>query len=112
MSVEQVQHLLYYESGLKGSGVSNDVRLLAAALGGLGAFVFIAGIGDNSPSMRAAIVQRLAWLGGVLDPATNATGRTSIAATESRIGILVVPTDEELSDDRTAHAGAAITLAS
>ena len=102
MSAEQVQHLFYYESGLKGlSGVSNDVReleasanprarfaldyfvyrvglqagLLAAALGGLDAFVFTAGIGENSPTMRAAIVQRLAWLGGELDPAANAAGR-------------------------------------
>ena len=135
MSAEQVQHLLYYESGLKGlSGISNDVReleasesprarfaldyfvyrvalqagLLAAALGGLDAFVFTAGIGENSPSMRAAIVQRLAWLGGVLDPATNAAGRTSIAATESRIGILIVPTDEELMIAR--HTLALLTL--
>ena len=81
MSAAQVQHLLYHECGLKGlSGISNDVReleastdprarfaldyfayrvglqagLLAAALGGLDAFVFTAGIGENSPGMRAA----------------------------------------------------------
>ena len=76
MTVEEVQDLLYRECGLKGlSGISNDVReletsadpraalaldhfvyrvglhagMLAAALGGLDAFVFTAGIGENSP---------------------------------------------------------------
>ena len=77
MTAAQVQDLLYRECGLKGlSGISNDVReleaspdprarfaldyfayrvglhagLLAAALGGLDAFVFTAGIGENSPT--------------------------------------------------------------
>jgi acetate kinase len=123
MSAAQVQQMLYHESGLKGlSGVSNDVReleasadpralfaleyfayrvalqagLLAAALGGLDAFVFTAGIGENSPTMRARIAARLAWLGAVLDPVANAAGRTSIAASDSRVSLHVVPTDEEL----------------
>jgi acetate kinase len=123
MTAAQVQELLYAECGLKGlSGISNDVReleasadprarfaldyfayrvglhagLLAAALGGLDAFVFTAGIGENSPAMRARIVERLAWLGGVLDPQANAASAASIAARESRIGLYVVATDEEL----------------
>jgi acetate kinase len=123
MSAAEVQKLLYGECGLKGlSGISNDVReleassdprarfaldyfvyriglqagLLAAALGGLDAFVFTAGIGENSPSMRARIADKLTWLGGVLDPQANAKGDTSIAARDSRIGLHVVPTDEEL----------------
>jgi acetate kinase len=123
MTVAQVQELLYAECGLKGlSGISNDVReleasadprarfaldyfayrvglhagLLAAALGGLDAFVFTAGIGENSPAMRARIVERLAWLGGVLDPQANAASAASIAARESRIGLYIVATDEEL----------------
>jgi acetate kinase len=70
--------------------------LLAAALGGLDALVFTAGIGENSPSMRARIVERLAWLGGVLDPEANAAGSTAIARQDSRIGLYIVPTDEEL----------------
>jgi acetate kinase len=108
---------------LKGlSGISNDVReletsvdsrarfaldyfayrvglhagLLSAALGGLDAFVFTAGIGENSAGMRARIVEKLAWLGGVLDPNANEAGSTSIAAGGSRIGLYVVSTDEEL----------------
>jgi acetate kinase len=123
MTAAQVQDLLYRECGLKGlSGVSNDVRelqassdpragfaldyfayrvglhagMLAAALGGVDAFVFTAGIGENSPSMRARIVEKLAWLGATLDPQANAANRTSIAGTGSRIGLYVVPTDEEL----------------
>ena len=123
MTAAEVQDLLYGECGLKGlSGISNDVReleanssprarfaldyfayrvglhagLLAAALGGLDAFVFTAGIGENSPSMRARIVEKLAWLGAVLDPEANRAGDTSIAGRDSRIGLHVVRTDEEL----------------
>lgn len=123
MSAAEVQDLLYQECGLKGlSGISNDVReldasadpkarfaldyfayrvglnagLLAAALGGLDAFVFTAGIGENSPGMRARIADKLAWLGGTLDPAANAAGSLLISGKDSRIGIYVVPTDEEL----------------
>ena len=131
MSAAQVQDLLYRECGLKGlSGISNDVRelaaspdprarfaldyfvyriglqagLLAAALGGLDAFIFTAGIGENSPSVRASIAEKLAWLGGVLDPQANAAGDTSIAARDSRIGLYVVPTDEELMIARHTSA--------
>ena len=119
----QVQDLFYGECGLKGlSGVSNDVRdleisadprarfaldyfayriglhagMLAAALGGLDAFVFTAGIGENSPSIRARIVERLAWLGGVLNEDGNASGGPLISGPSSRVGLYVVPTDEEL----------------
>jgi acetate kinase len=123
MTAAQVQDLLYGECGLKGlSGLSNDVReleaspdpqarfaldyfvyrvglhagLLAAALGGLDAFVFTAGIGENSPMIRARIAEKLAWLGGALDPQANAAGGASIAARDSRIGLYIIPTDEEL----------------
>jgi len=90
MTPRAVQDLLYRDSGLKGlSGISNDMRdlqsssdprailavdyfvyrvglnagMLAAALGGLDAFVFTAGIGENSPTIRARIAEKLAWLG-------------------------------------------------
>jgi acetate kinase len=123
MTAAQVQDLLYADCGLKGlSGLSNDMReleaspdpqarfaldyfvyrvglhagLLAAALGGLDAFVFTAGIGENSPSLRARIVEMLAWLGGKLDPQANAAAATSIATRDSRIGLYIIPTDEEL----------------
>jgi acetate kinase len=123
MTPTAVQDLLYRESGLKGlSGISNDMRelqsnadprakfavdyfvyriglnagMLAAALGGLDAFVFTAGIGENSGAIRARIAENLAWLGVVLDPAANAEGQSVISRPESRVVLLVVPTDEEL----------------
>ena len=106
MSAAEVQDLLYRECGLKGlSGISNDMReleasadpraafaieyfvyrvglnagMLAAALGGLDAFVFTAGIGENSATIRARIAQKLAWLGAVLDPIANAAAGSSIS---------------------------------
>jgi len=123
MTPAAVQDLLYHDSGLKGlSGISNDMRdlqsnsdprarlamdyfvyriglnagMLAAALGGLDAFVFTAGIGENSPTVRARIAEKLIWLGGVLDPAANAADKSLISRPESRVHLLVVPTDEEL----------------
>ena len=123
MTAAQVQRLLYHECGLKGlSGISNDVRdleassdsraalaldyfvyrvglhagMLAAALGGLDAFVFTAGIGENSPTLRARIAEKLGWLGAALDPAANANPQLLISAAESRVGLYVIPTDEEL----------------
>ena len=71
--------------------------MLAAALGGLDAFIFTAGIGENSPIIRARISEKLAWLGAVLDPAANASpANPLISAPASRVPIYVVPTDEEL----------------
>jgi acetate kinase len=123
MTPTAVQDLLYRDSGLKGlSGISNDMRdlqsssdprarlavdyfvyrvglnagMLAAALGGLDAFVFTAGIGENSPTIRARIAEKLAWLGAVLDLAANADGKSLISRPESRVVLLVVPTNEEL----------------
>jgi acetate kinase len=58
--------------------------------------VFTAGIGENSPTIRARIAEKLAWLGAVLDRAANADGKSLISRPESRVAVLVVPTDEEL----------------
>ena len=118
-----IENLLYHESGLKGlSGVGNDMReleasdapgaalaidyfvyrvglnagLLAAALGGLDAFVFTAGIGENSISIRARIAEKLAWLGVIFDAMANERGKSLISRPEGRVGLYVVPTDEEL----------------
>jgi acetate kinase len=123
MSPAAVQNLFYHECGLKGlSGISNDVReleassdrkaafaldyfvyrvglyagMLAAALGGLDAFVFTAGIGENAVALRARIAEKLAWLGIVLDASANASQRPLISSAESRVALYVVPTNEEL----------------
>jgi acetate kinase len=123
MSPAGVQELLYRESGLKGlSGISNDMRelesnpdpaaklavdhfvyriglhagMLAAALGGVDAFVFTAGIGENSPTIRARIAEKLAWLGAAFDSSANSAKKTLISRPESRVRLYVVATDEEL----------------
>jgi len=123
MSPSGVEDLFYRQSGLKGlSGISNDVReleeskdpkaafaleylvyrtglfagMLAAALRGLDAFVFTAGIGENSASMRARIADQLSWLGVALDPVANAAGAPLISRKDSRVAVYVIPTNEEL----------------
>jgi acetate kinase len=122
MTADAIQHLLYHDCGLKGlSGISNDVSdllasddpraglaldyfvyrtglalgSLGAALEGLDAVVFTAGIGENSPDMRARICQKARWLGIELDESANAQGATLISAGASRIKVYVIPTDEE-----------------
>ena len=123
MSPAEVQDFLYRYCGLKGlSGVSNIMReleqssdpratfavdyfiyriglhagMLAAALQGLDAFIFTAGIGENSVGIRARIAERLGWLGVSLDPAENARHAPRISRADSRIPVYIVPTDEEL----------------
>jgi acetate kinase len=123
MKPEALEDLLYSDSGLKGlSGISDDMReleasrdsraifaidyfvyraalhagMLTAALGGLDAFVFTAGIGENSPIVRERIAHRLAWLGISLDPAANAIGRPKISSPESSVAVYSIPTNEEL----------------
>ena len=76
-----------------GSGSS---RHAGGRLGGLDAFVFTAGIGENSASIRARIAERLAWLGVVLDPAANASRGQRDPRPDSRVAVYVIPTDEEL----------------
>lgn len=123
MSPSNAQDFLYRDCGLKGlSGVSNDMReleasedpkakfaidyfvyrvglnagMLAAALQGLDAFVFTAGIGENSMRIRARIADQLKWLGVTLDPAENSRHARLISSSDSRIPVYVIPTDEEL----------------
>jgi acetate kinase len=118
----EIERLIYNESGLLGmSGVSSDVRdLLAsrepaaalaldvfvyrasrelgsmvAALGGLDAIVFTAGIGENQAEIRARIGRQAAWLGVQIDPAANLAHGPRISSAASRTAAWVVPTDEE-----------------
>jgi acetate kinase len=70
--------------------------MLAAALGGLDAFVFTAGIGENSATIRARIAEKLGWLGAELDPTANTAKKTMISVPGSRVTLYMVPTDEEL----------------
>jgi acetate kinase len=70
--------------------------MLAAALGGLDAFIFTAGIGERSVTMRARIAERLAWLGVTLDQGANFAGNPAISQEQSRVKLYVIPTNEEL----------------
>lgn len=123
LTVTEVSELLHERSGLLGvSGISHDMRTLlasddphaaqaielfvyhaaraagslAAALGGLDALVFTGGIGEHSAPVRAAIVQRLEWLGVKLNDAANDSAGPCISMRDSRVSAWVIPTNEEL----------------
>jgi acetate kinase len=124
MSREELEHLLYHESGVKGvSGLTADMKTLlesgdpkaqlaialycyrirrelgslAAALGGLDALVFTGGVGENAAAIRAKVCADAAWLGLQLDDDANRRGGPLISAAGSRVAAWVVPTDEELT---------------
>ena len=132
-TADDLESLLYKDSGMLGlSGSSGDMRLLrehyspsaaaaidyfvhhivkfagayAAVLGGLDALVFTAGIGENDPTLRAAVVQRLAWLGARLDDGANSRNGPRISTEDSEVSVWVIPTNEELMIAR--HTAAAI----
>ena len=123
MDARAIEKLIYQQSGLLGvSGVSSDMRALlesrepraqlavelfvyrigreigslAAALGGLDALVFTAGIGERAAAIRERVCREAAWLGLQLDEAANSKGGPRISAPASRVAAWVVPTNEEL----------------
>ena len=122
MTTQEVTRLLYNESGLKGmSGISQDVReieaagteqaaralghfafrvrreiaAMAAAIGGIDALVFTAGIGENARALRARICDGLGFLGIALDAARNDANAREISPPGSAVRVLVRRTDEE-----------------
>jgi acetate kinase len=130
MDTRAVERLIYQESGLLGvSGISSDMRKLlasneasakqaidlyvyrigrelgslAAALGGLDAIVFTAGIGENSAVLRERVCRDARWLGVELDAAANARGGPCISSAASRVSVWAIPTNEELMIARHAR---------
>ena len=127
-SGKRVENVLNKESGVLGiSGVSSDFRDLenaaaegneraqlaidmfcykvtkrigssAAAMGGVDAVVFTAGVGENSATLRAKIMEGLDFLGLKLDPEkNNVRGKEAIISTDDSVNkILLIPTNEEL----------------
>lgn len=78
------------------------VGAYAAVMGGLDALTFTAGVGENDTALRAEVGERLAFLGVTIDPARNDLPAGSdvvqvISPTDSKVTVLVVPTQEELS---------------
>ena len=67
-----------------------------AILGRTDAITFTAGVGENSPAVRAASLAGLSALGIDIDPARNEAGDRIISPDGSRVAVCVVPTDEEL----------------
>jgi len=127
MTPSQVLNMLNKKSGVMGlSGVSSDFRDLdnaaaegneraqlaldvfaysvkkyigsyAAALGGVDAIVFTAGLGENSSEMRAKIASGLEYMGVEIDAAKNAVrGTVDITGANSKAKVFVIPTNEEL----------------
>ena len=74
-----------------------EIGAMLASLGGLDALVFTAGVGENSPEVRAQVARRFAFLGMKLDAAKNAKSPadTDISAPDSAMRVLVVHTQEE-----------------
>jgi acetate kinase len=128
LSPREMNDILYKQSGLLGiSGVSSDARDIeqasnagnkraqlalnmlcyltrkyigayAAAMGGLDAIVFTAGIGENSITIRSQICQGLEFLGAIMDPEKNRTRgkEVDVSTADAKVHILVIPTNEEL----------------
>jgi acetate kinase len=69
-----------------------------AAMNGVDAIVFTAGIGENTPSLRTALVANLPYLGITLDEEQNKKRGEDIeiSTPDSRVRVFVIPTDEEL----------------
>jgi acetate kinase len=130
MTADEVSRLLYNDSGLLGvSGLSDDMKTLlasdlpqardavdlfvyrigrelgslAAALGGLDALVFTAGIGEHAPEIRRRVCEDAGWLGVVLDQDANLAGAPRISRPDARASAWVIPTDEDLMIARHAQ---------
>jgi acetate kinase len=133
MDARAIEKLIYQQSGLLGvSGISSDMRTLlasdepraklavdlfvyriarelgslAAALGGLDAIVFTAGIGEKAAAIRERVCTAAAWLGVTLDASANAANGPLISTPQSTAAAWVIPTNEELMIAR--HTFAAI----
>jgi acetate kinase len=127
-TVAELDRVLNFESGLLGiSGVSNDLREIDKAiaagntraklaldiyidrltakigsllpnLGGVDALIFTGGVGENHPGIRAAVADKLAFLGVEIDPALNSLPMTQdldLATDRSQVRILTIHTQEE-----------------
>ncbi len=126
LSVKEVDNLLNKKSGLLGiSGISPDVRVLwdkekkgnkranltlnvlayritkyigsyISVLNGLDAIVFTAGIGENAYYLRERILRNFEYIGLKVDKTRNKNNELIISSDNSKIKVLVIPTNEEL----------------
>jgi len=128
IGISEVNSMLNKHSGMLGiSGISSDMRQIeeemekgdpraietfemmeyrlrkyigayAAALGRVDGIVFTGGIGENSPLLRRAVCQNLAYLGVTFDEEANKVrGKEQIiSGPDSKVAVMVIPTNEEL----------------
>lgn len=138
LDFEQIEHMLYYDSGLKGaSAISGDMRdllasgdaaagqaialyvhrcigaigAMAATLGGIDALAFSGGIGANASAPRASICAQLEFLGVVLDAGANAVNVERISAPQAKVAVFALETDEEIVIARHCQALRATVVA-
>ena len=79
--------------------IKKYIGAYAAAMGGVDIIVFTAGVGENQTGMRAGACEGLEWMGVKLDKEKNEKVRGEeavISAPDSRVKVVVIPTDEEL----------------
>lgn len=130
MTAAQIETMLYKQSGLLGvSGISSDMQILlenkstsareaidlfvyrirhelgalVAALGGLDALVFTAGIGEHAWQIRERVCMGFEWLGILVNSDSNKQNNLIISDAASRVSIYVIPTDEELMIAQHTH---------
>ena len=128
LSIDEMLNVLNKKSGVEGlSGVSSDFRDLenaaaegnekaslsrekfayevkkyvgayAAAMGGVDASIFTAGVGENDKAIRAMVCKGLEYMGVKLDDEANSVRgkETVISAADSQVKVLLIPTNEEL----------------
>ena len=79
-------------------GVKKYIGAYAAAMGGVDAIIFTAGVGENSASQRLAIASDLEFMGVKMDTEANSVRgkETVISAADSKVKVLLIPTNEEL----------------
>jgi acetate kinase len=75
--------------------IVREIGSLSAALGGIDALVFTAGIGENSAVIRRRVCDALGWLGVAVEPAANDRGRGCVSPAGRSPSVWVLPTDEE-----------------
>ncbi|MEV4641564.1 acetate kinase [Actinoplanes sp. NPDC049548] len=125
LPIEEIEHSLTRNAGLQGMADANDMREVQrrraagdpaatlafdvycrrlreyvgsylAVLGRADAITFTAGVGENSPAVRAEALKGLSALGIEIDETRNQRGDPVISADGSKVRVCVVPTDEEL----------------
>ncbi|MCD5003433.1 acetate kinase [Enterococcus saccharolyticus] len=134
IDIKEMVNILNKKSGLQGlTGISSDMRDLennmdkeevqvaldifadrirkyigsyVTVMNGVDAIVFTAGIGENDANARANIINGMTWFGCELDPEKNATRgkELEISTPESKVKVLLIPTDEELVIARDVEA--------